>query len=213
MLVRTISHVSRAWAALVLFFLATFAHATIIDIGGTGDTGQVITPDEAVAISFTLTGTLSNVSIGAPVACFGCTGGVWLHSNVLGSGASIGDSIGAEAFNSTSVSPFFSGLTLNAGTYFLIVSIDSGFAAWEGSLLPQVVLDSAAQLGIEFEASSLQPFVPFSDFTALFADGSLHYTVTADAVGLDESGTLWLLLSGLVGWLVMARPARRISFA
>jgi hypothetical protein len=153
------------------------AGASIIGVGGLGDTGQIIGPDEAVAISFQLTQSFTDVSISAPIYSFDASGGLWLQKNAIGPTASFADTMAAESFDSSTVAPFFTDLTLDPGLYFLILSIDSGAAAWTGSMTPVEVVGAGASLGLEFNASDLEPFVPQTDFAVLFAPGSLHYTV------------------------------------
>jgi hypothetical protein len=174
---RVLKGLVAGWIAVFLALGSLPARASIISVGGAGDTGQIIGPDEAVAISFQLTQSFTDVSISAPIYSFGASGGLWLQQNAIGPTASFADVIGAEPFNSSSVAPFFTGLTLDPGLYFLILSVDSGSAAWTGSLAPVEVVGAGAALGLEFRASDLEPFVPQTDFSVLFAPGSLHYTV------------------------------------
>jgi hypothetical protein len=199
-------------AGCVVIFLALGslpAGASIISVGGAGDTGQIVGVDEAVAISFQLTQSFTDVSIGAPIYSFDASGGLWLQKNAIGPTASFADVIGAEPFNSSSVTPFFTGLTLGPGLYFLILSVDSGSAAWTGSTAPVEVVGAGASLGLEFNASDLEPFVPLTDFSVLFAPGSLHYSVEGRPVVLVPVPSA-LALAGL-GLLSLAGLRRRRS--
>ena len=185
------------------------AQASIIRVDGSGDTGQIIGVDEAVAISFQLTQSFTNVSISAPINSFGASGGLWLQKNAIGPTASFADVIIAQPYNNTSVSPFATGLTLEPGLYFLIVSIDSGYATWTGSTAPVETIGAGAALGLEFNASDLEPFVPQTDFSVLFAPGALHYSLDGDAVVLVPAPSA-IILSGL-GLLGLAGRRRRRS--
>jgi hypothetical protein len=196
-------------AGCVAVFLALSsmpARASIISVGGSGDTGQIIGVDEAVAISFVLTQSFTNVSISAPIDSFGASGGLWFQKNAIGPTASFADVIFAEPFNNTSVSPFATGLTLEPGLYFLIVSIDSGWATWTGSTTPVETIGPGAALGLEFHASGLEPFVPQTDFSVLFAPGSLHYSLDGNAeVLVPAPSAITLLGLGLVSLAGMRR--------
>jgi hypothetical protein len=198
-----------ACAAVVLGLASGSAQANIIGIDGAGDTGQIIEPDEAVAISFQLTQSFTNVSIGAPVIPFDASGGLWLQKNAIGPTASFGDTIVAEPFNSSTGSPLVTGLTLDPALYFLIVSIDSGWATWTGSTTPVQTVGPGAALGLEFRASDLEPFVPQTDFSVLFADGALHYNVDGIATALVPAPSAIAMLA--LGLLSLAGRRRRGS--
>jgi hypothetical protein len=205
------NHVARglvAGCAAVFFaFSGVPAQASIISIDGSGDTGQIIGVDQAVAISFVLTQSFTNVSISAPINSFGGSGGLWLQKNAIGPTASFADVIFAEPFDNTSVPPFATGLTLEPGLYFLIVSIDSGYATWTGSTAPVETVGAGAALGLEFYASGLAPFVPQTDFSVLFAPGALHYSVDGNAEALVPAPSA-ITLAGL-GLLSLAGTRRR----
>ena len=187
--------------------------SSIIAIGGAGDTGLTIATGEAGAISFVLTQAFTNVTIDAPLVCIStapCVGGLWVQQTSIGAGASFADSLFAQPYP-VGTTPLVSGLSLGSGTYFLILSMSQGTAAWLGSLSPTQSIAAGASLGLEFTSSSLQPFVPQSTFSVSFAAGSLHYTVTGDSsttppTPVPEPGTL--LLVGL-GGLALIRRVRR----
>ncbi len=193
------SHFHLVWSALACSFFAASAGASVIDVSGTVDTGQTINADQAVAVSFTLTETYTNVSIGAPIECIGCTGGVFLHSNELGAGTTFTDTIDAQQFDAGTSTPFFSGLTLVPDTYFLIINIDAGFAVWSGSFAPTTFVDDGAVLGPDFSAMNLAAFVPFSDFGVILGEGQLHYNVDGQSMSaVPVPAAAWLMISGLM---------------
>ncbi|MDH5773388.1 MAG: hypothetical protein OEZ57_00545 [Nitrospirota bacterium] len=170
-----------AISILLLTIGSPLANAnTILDITGLGDTGQIIEADQAVAVAFTLTNTFTNVSVTADILCIACQGGVWLHQNSLGAGASFGDTLDAFAFASNTSTPFFSGFTLNPGLYFLILAIDSGSAVWSGSITPTIFEAPGIMDEFDFHSTNTQAFVPQSDFGIIFGEGTLHYTVEGD---------------------------------
>lgn len=175
---------------LLVFEAAPVGAVTILDVGGDVDYGQTIEAGEAVAVAFTLTQSFTNVSLSADIVSLGGQGGLWLQSNELGPGASYGDLIDGKAFESGVGTPFFSGIDLEPGLYFLILSIDEGSAIWPGSLAPTIFEAEGATRGLDFRTDDTQPWVPFSDFYVIFG-GALHYTVEGeypDCIDVDEDG-------------------------
>ena len=134
------------FGSVVVFLVlsSAAARANIIRIDGLGDTGQIIGADEAVAISFQLTQSFTNVSISAPIQSFGASGGLWLQKNAIGPTASFGDVIFAQPFDSSSMSPFATGLTLDhyPNDFNRHIKMDED----EGFILPIVLLISIVSL-------------------------------------------------------------------
>src|SRR6185312_12208417 len=112
---------------------------------------------------------------------------------LIGPGAGFGDSIFADAFPQTSS---ISLPSLAAGTYFLIFSVDSGTAIWSGSAPPVITADHAIA-GANFTADSTDPFVPASNFSAVFGLG-LNLTVSGTPA-VPEPSTLLLSVVGMAG--------------
>lgn len=169
--------------------------AMLLNVTGPTNTGTTLTAGQAAAVAFTLNQAVTNFTISAPLLCLGCTGSILLHANVLGSTAVIGDSLGAIPV--TTSTPFFSLPSLATGTYFLVISVDSGTLGWQGTTAPTVVQNGATRLPDLFAATS-QPFPAFSTF-ALNPGVNLNYTVTG-ILPTPEPGTLFLIvpLAGLM---------------
>ena len=176
------------------------AAGPLLDVGGVQDTGLTIGAGKAAAVAFTLANTFDNVTIDASLLCVGCTGGIWVQRNVIGSTASFGDALGAVAFSSATPHPYFNFSSLDPGLYFFIVSIDStssGSVIWSGSTTP-VIQSNGAERGVDFLAGSTQPFVPLSNFSVEFGK-NLNYTVSGTAVtAVPEPATSALMIIGFV---------------
>lgn len=187
--------------------------ATVIVSVGNADQAETINIGQARATSFTLANPETHVTVGAPITCLGCNGGVWLQKDAIGPSASFAGALGAIALGST-VTPYFTIDTLTAGTYFLIVSVASTSsigAIWSGSDAPIVTTAYGAGRGVDFLAATTQPFVPFSTFGVTFGTG-LNITVAADAQTVPEPASLMLLAPVIVG-LGLTRRRERAAVA
>jgi hypothetical protein len=104
------------------------------------------------------------------------------------------------------VSPLFTGVTLTPDLYFLIVSIDSGFAIWSASSVATAAVFEAPGIEnlLDFLAADTRPWVPFSDFRADFDHGRLHYSIDQVDAVVPEPATALLVLIGIA-----ARGRRR----
>ncbi|MDB2373149.1 hypothetical protein N9W11_01165 [Psychrosphaera haliotis] len=172
--------------------------SVILDVSGNGDSGQGVSAGEAVAVSFSTTAQFNNVSITAPIECFACIGSIWLHPSALGSTAPL-TPISAFAFNSSSNNPFIVGVNLLPDDYFLILSIDSGFATWLGSSVPNVNAATSITSGPTF-SSSPTGFVPTSTFNILNFNSALHFTVSNISApsNVSEPTSLALLFTAFI---------------
>jgi hypothetical protein len=181
--------------SLVVALAASAASAgVILDVSGPPNSGEVLSAHEAAAAAFSLAATVSNVTITAPVSCISCQGGIWLQRNSIGSGASFGDSVFAEAFPSTMSITLSS---LAAGTYFMIFSVDTGSLVWQGSD-PTTVTGNGGSALNDWLATSTDPFAPKSDFSVVFGVG-LNFTITSTPIppAAPEPGSLALLATAL----------------
>jgi hypothetical protein len=177
----------------------------ILEVSGPPNSGEVLSAGEAAAAAFSLAATVSNVTITAPVACISCQGGIWLQRNSIGSGASFGDSVFAEAFPST-LSITLSSLA--AGTYFMIFSVDTGSLVWQGSD-PTTVTGNGGSALNDWLATSTDPFAPKSDFSVVFGVG-LNFTITGTPIPppVPEPGSLALFATALGAFGVTAYRRR-----
>jgi len=188
----------------------------IVTVSGPDNTGVLLGPGvepDAAAMAFSISESLTDVSISAPITCVGCTGSVWLHSRTLGSSSQLGDLVIADALTPRPLTaPLFSGVDLSPGLYFLIASIETGFGIWSGSeqSSAQVELAAGATAGPYFTADQVPGFVPFGDFDVVLG-GLLHLTVTGNPIvaSVPESGSLILLGMAMLGLLVRRKPSYR----
>jgi hypothetical protein len=199
--------------------LAFATPITIISATG-GQNGQAILASP-VGESWTQTGAYTGVTISANlIGGAGKTATAYLM-NQIGPGTTalnevtapflISDSIAA----STSIT-LFSGLTLSAGTYYLL--IDGTNApnplGWPGTISPTYTEDGGVsgvqELGVSGTEASFSPASTFSTTsTAVFftVTGTPGATSTA-----PEPGTLAMLGVGCAGLIVVARRRRTGSF-
>jgi hypothetical protein len=195
-----------ACAGLVAASLSSSAPAaTVLDVGN-GNQVYSVASGTAAAISFEVDKSLHDVTISAPILCLGCTGSVWLQRDQIGASASFSGAIDAKAFSSGTEQPLFKLDDLEASLYFLILAIDStssGSGLWTGSSAPLVTSDGASR-GLDFTATSLQPFVPFSNFSVKFGQ-NLNFTITADSAVPEP--TTWIYL--VIGFTAVGLAARR----
>ena len=177
------------------------APVTLLDVSGAGDTGQTINADEAVAVSFTISATFDNVTVSSPLLCIGCTGGLTLIKNQIGPGASAGDVVASLNLDVNTTTPYFAPMTLDSGTYFLVASIDSGSAAWVGSSIPAVTEATNVTHGLDFVATTTDPFAPQSDYNVILGGSALHYTITSvpEPASFTALGAAFLTVAGVRG--------------
>jgi hypothetical protein len=175
--------------------------------------------------SWTQTVTTTNTSIGAIVGYIDPgPGEAWL-TNAVGPGttpANVIDSTtftapvltGAQSnnFNIAPMTSLFSGLTLNPGTYYLILGSNpwtGGFNWWVGGLTDpanswsDVVVNTAAGFteGPIGFSDTLSSFLPSQ--TWQFGDSYEHLIYTVEGTVVPLPPTVWLLgssLLGLAGW-------------
>jgi hypothetical protein len=177
--------------------------AVILNVSGIPNSGETLQGGEAAAAAFTISDTIDNVLITAPVTCVACQGGIWLQQNSIGSGASLLDTLSGAPFPTTTS---ISLPSLGPGTYFLIFSVDSGAAIWQGSA-PPTVTSNGANRAADFLATSTLNFAPFSDFQTVFGVG-LNYTITGTPEPVAEPGTFILFLGATgAAWAAARRRA------
>jgi hypothetical protein len=170
---------------------ALAAPVTLLDVTGTGATGQFIGLDQGAAVSFTLDKAYSNVAISADLICIGCDGEVILMQGLIGPTATLANLVTGDFFDSSSpVDPLLSGLSLGAGTYFVIVAMtDSGSAGWTGSDPFTLSTVSGVTMGLDYFASDLDSSAAFkSAFSPIASSAALHFTVTAESSSSGDGG-------------------------
>lgn len=221
----------RCSAAILLLGTALFASTTgsvataaslpLLTVTGSPNTGRTIGTDQGAAVSFTLDQAHADVAISADVVCVGCDGAVYLMKGLIGPGATAANLITGAFFNVGSpVDPLLSGLSLDAGEYFLIVAITTaGGAGWVGSDPFALATAPGVAMGLNYFASDLDNSVPFrSAFLPIASAAALHFAVVANTLPVPEPATHVLLALGLGALAVhryrrtAGRPRRRTAY-
>ncbi len=167
---------------------------TIVEVSGTTDAGQFVDPDEAAAASFTLSAAYEDVDISANILCIDCYGILYLATDV-GPSASTADVVASvNPFDIATTTPYFSDLTLEAGTYFLVLGIEdnpdpessTGRAVWSATATTAttaatIVTDAGVTKNTDLTADPAAALAFQSDFD-LVVDEDLHFTVTGSPV-------------------------------
>ncbi|PWR02328.1 hypothetical protein DKT77_12315 [Meridianimarinicoccus roseus] len=192
-------------------FLAVQAQAVTLAavLDYTTQDTRFINATEAVAISFSLSDATSAISVSAPIDCAACEGEVFL-TNDVGTGSSLANLVDWFALENITGSELFSGLSLPSGTYYLGVSVTSGFATWGESGTPTVIENSPGDIGLQYAASPiLAGFPASSDFIARLSGDALLFEVETTAIPAPAS--VLLLISAAGGLMALGR--RRSSGA
>ncbi|MBM3814977.1 MAG: PEP-CTERM sorting domain-containing protein [Acidimicrobiia bacterium] len=205
--------------ALMLLIPGMMPGATIIWVAD-GDpddpTNSSVASSQAVAAGWTHAGSFSNVAITAPVAQFGSavtTLRAYLTTSI-GAGTTQGaHEIATTSFSTaTQANPFpyitiFSGLSLGPGTYYLIMSWESGgsAASWNADTPTSVSSDVGATVAVGrlLAFSPFETYLPASNFTFISGAEPL-YQVTGDSA-IPEPSAMALVGLGLVGLAAIRR--------
>src|SRR5262245_8578149 len=181
--------------ALIVILLLSAASPVgadiLLDVGGVLGPGQFTAGcegGEELAASWTFASTFTNVSILAYVGAFqGLTG--YLTTNI-GPSATANDMVAAPVtIQGTGLVTVFSGLTLGANTYYLVIG-DPGCGGWAfiAPDPPSVTTAAGVTHNTGFRATPphLNPiFPPVSSFFSLNASNPLVYRITGDASSAD----------------------------
>jgi hypothetical protein len=181
----------------------------------------------AVAVSWTQGGSFSGVSIDASLVSIDQTfdtGTAYLMSSIgpgttamsevvppMGFTAPIGNQ-----FGEVPTTILFSGLTLLAGTYYLVLTapfadITGSPLLWQIATTPDIITAPSVTIGDTNEANTfittVDPFAPASSFVTDFVDRPLFDVVS----NVSEPQTMALLLFALVallfGWRQIRNPS------
>ena len=196
-----------------VFALANLSAATLLDVGGTSDTSFVLLSEDVAAVSFSLDAPATNVSISATFQCTGCTAVAYITTGLDTGYDQTTDLILAS---SISGSTLFTGLSLDAGTHFLVIANigSTGSLVWTGATNPTKTSNGASHLvfwqedGNGYNAS--QP--PGSRFTFLTSAASPFYSVEEVDGGtgneVPEPATVLLSAAGLAALGMLRRRTR-----
>ena len=189
---------------------ALAAPITLLSVTGAGTTGQSIAADQGAVVSFTLDQLYTDIAISADVICVGCDGAIYLMKDLIGPTATLANLVTAASFDvGSAVDPLLSGLSLDAGDYFLIVAIFTGGASWLASDPFVLATAPGVSLGLNYFASNLDDSAPFrSPFAPIQSAASLHFAVVGEVATAPEPATSTLVAVGL-GLVARQRYRRR----
>jgi PEP-CTERM motif len=181
----------------LLIAAQSMAAPVIISVTGsvTGATGLV--PSQTITTSWIQSDPFVNVSInaiiGGPVGT-GTSACMAYLTNQVGPGATAANLIASAPFTSTDVftdTNLFSGLTLPASTYYLVLhSEQNGF--WDNSTTPTITTAPGVSANGVYIANNNNAFPPSDTF---FSDSrNFLYSVTGSAV--PEPSTMSILFTG-----------------
>lgn len=224
----------------VLFFLALFTvPASALPItalsvtAGDANVGSVlVSPDpndaKGLAAAFELTASFANLSLEIPLTCLQCQAQFFLMQSAIGPASDFVSNVRAVTTVDTllgggfinSPTQLFSGLSLNAGHYFLVMALTSDTlsgAIWAATQAPIVTaMPEAVQLA-DFIAltggynSTTPPLSVFTPYQINGIDTFLQFSLTAadPGVPIPEPASWLLLLTGLIFLWCRGQIARR----
>lgn len=201
------------------FFIALPAGAaniTIIARTGTAD-GNYVTGTNYV--SWTQTGTYSNVTIQANLFSAGgtATGNAYLTTGATPSTSQIGATVPISVSNTNGNNPttltLFSGLTLGPGTYYVTISDPAYTLAWE-AFVTGTTTTTAPDVTANSDGMSFGPAAPFPPASTFFNKGQTYiFSVTGGnptsiplLSGWAMLGTALLLLTSGLFLMRLYRP-------
>jgi PEP-CTERM motif len=169
-------------------------------------------------VSWTETGSYSNVGIFANIFAGGASAsGTAYLMNMIGSGASAANEVVAPVpFSVTGIpgvnvmTTIFSGLSLTAGTYYLILDPDAGnVVAWNLAGVPLVVEDTGVTGGMSEAAVSINAFAPASTFQGNGNNFIYEVTGTVGTASTVPEPSTWAMLLMGAAALTLSSGGRR----
>jgi len=162
---------------------------TLVEVTGPdpADSTQTIDEGEAGVISFVLDQPFSDVSITADeILCF-CTGTVYLTTEIGTSASPFTSLVTAVDIEDETLS--LSGLNLGAGTYYVVLYVETGFAIWPANLTPTVTEHADASQSLDYRTDAADAsYPPSSDFDVIFGEGAMRYLVSVPDATTDGDG-------------------------
>lgn len=165
-----------------------FGTTVVSQLFSAGSTGSF---DELSAISWTQTGSYSNVDILANIANTSsgtATATAYLMTQI-GAGTTAAEEVVAPVTASITGNPglnamttIFSGLTLGPGTYYLVLDPNSTDFQWDLTIPPVVVTDSGVTAGPSVATDTVIAFPPASTF------GSESFSFIYEVTGTVGTG-------------------------
>jgi hypothetical protein len=213
---RSLSHClsARSRVALAVALVATslagglapaYASTVIAEVSGfTGGADQ----SPGNAISFTTTSAFTDVTISALLytADFMTGGAATVYlTDKIGDGTTTANEIAKVSvtdlpgqFTTDTPAAAFTGLTLPAGTYYVIEASDAGppGASWGGPASPTETTAPGVTINSILQASSLAGYSPASGFVA---DSEFQFTFSVTGSPVPEPSTWAMMLLGFAG--------------
>ena len=210
------SIIAIAAGAIVATLLAGEAGATII--AERSGAFKVVIANNADALNFTTTVPFTNVAISAFFGSRGSTPGsgtVYLTDSI-GAGTTVADEIDRITLTNIPVATgaepaitLFTGLTLSAGNYFLILANDTGSQGIGigGTSVPTETTSAGTSIGSDLYTNDpLALYSPASDFlTPVLNDALFEVTGDAQISTVPEPSTALTLVTAVVGLTAMRR--------
>ncbi len=214
---RVSTFVGTAFVTALLIGTVVPARAEVI-AERTGTVSSVFV-DPANSISFTTTSDFTNVTVSALISSADFvspgSGTVYLTNSIgAGTTAAANEIAHISLTNvprinvASPLTPLFSGLTLTAGTYYLIDASDSGSPGigWGASSSPTETTGPGTTIGSEAFATALAGYSPASDFSS--ASDPFVFSITADAVVAPEPGSAAVFATAMMALLAVVRRSR-----
>lgn len=185
---------------------ATGAQAATIVSVSTGST-TVALGAAVASTGWTQTSSYNNVTVSAVLSNLsGIGAGLAMHAfltDSVGPGTTVANQIASTAFNlapgnNQNVS-LFTGLTLAADSYFLVIQLDGGNSAQGGwaAAVPTVITDAGVSRSADQFSSSAAGYAPASTFSLINQSQQLLYSVQSVDSSVPEPSTAALVLAGL----------------
>jgi hypothetical protein len=206
---------------LALAPATAFADPIIISetSGGTVNTSPAIYSEQIGAASWTTTSAYSNVSIAATVGAYVGSGTMTAYlTTAIGPTETAADQVATSTIpvgGGPEQDTFFSGLSLGAGTYYLVLTssatpLDYWFGS-NGAGGTTITTDTGVTYGGDYFVvlflNGANP--PASNFTYV-GDNGVNFQVTGDSAStVPEPGSISLVLIGMAGGLYLFR--RRLT--
>jgi hypothetical protein len=212
-----------SFAFAIVLLSAGFASANpIISVTGTHDTAFFVggsAADEMLVSSWTETGSYINVSISAVLSNqFGGNPNSTLSAYLtdrIGPGTTAADVIASTSISPTTfdeTDTLFTGLSLGAGSYYLVLAAPGKFAGWWGTNSPTITTDTGVTdtgyyyTNLQGNGSPDDAFPPASTFSPDTTDFLLYSaTGTASSATPEPSS---FILAGLAGIFLFSVKSR-----
>ena len=193
-------------SALILLLPLGNAIADVVaSQSGTDDNSWALTSDQALAASWASTQSFSNVTVEVTLDGLRTdesTVDAFLTDNI-GSSATPADVLASNSFVYSAgiqdeTFTVFSGLTLNPGTYYLVLYNPGTAGVWWGSVSPTQVTAPGVTIAADEFAGTVNAANPYeSTFEVADPTLGLHYSVTGDPVSPVPEPSSMLALAGI----------------